>query len=404
VSHYISHYIFGMGHKPKKTRGRQTGHRINGRGSLRLDRVFPLPVGRIARASGTNDYAVFQQMEAMLVNLYEQGKSGILQEIRDGHQKPLQVFEKWSRGELAHLNSAAALRDLLPTYTKWVPTHRNHRTGLAVKDTTKKNYLEVVRRFVRRVGNIAIHEIPEAMRRYQPDCEQRGVFREFNQLRTALLAFLASEFKGSKLQADLKGVRKLQEPVKGRPDHLSVAEAVALFQVMDDDAKAIARTMATTGMNWEEYAGDWEVVSLAGGLPAVRILGTKTKNRPRTIPVFEKNISKPSISKGAFEYRLDKAMKKLPFQKRISPSSFRLTFARWMADAGIPSYRRKDYMGHKHGDMTERYEMGVVLGYFKDDADMWHNYMEEQSKPKPHTEPVARSFSGFQFIRPRLKS
>ena len=48
--------------------------------------------------------------------------------------------------------------------------------------------------------------------------------------------------------------------------------------------------------------------------------------------------------------------------------ALRLTFARWMEDAGIPRVRREVYRGHGKRDIGDVYERYEVSDYLKDDA------------------------------------
>jgi integrase len=379
-----------MGRKKKKV-----GHQINGRGSLRIDRVFRGGVGRIARASGTRSPDTLDQINKMLSVLAEQGKFAILNEVKTGKENPLEVFQKYSRGELKYLQSTASLRPLFETYKDWLVTHRNTRSGAPVTASTQTNYRGLVSRFVRDVGDIPIADVPVALRRYRETCEQRGFGREFNYLRTALGAFITSQFPGEPLQAELRAVRKLPEPPKRVAPQLGVPEAARLLAALDPDARDAARTMLFSGMNWKELAGSWEVVLIGGTTHAIAINGTKTANRPRLVPLFDKRMVFPTISNAVFRRRLRKV------DSRLSPMTFRRTFARWLADCSIPAYRRQHYMGHLPSTMTERYEMGEVLGWFAADVRALHNYLEENRSPVSKPKPEAPKVSGFSLQLPR---
>jgi integrase len=175
-----------------------------------------------------------------------------------------------------------------------------------------------------------------------------------------------------------------------------VVEAIAVLQALDADARAVARALLFTGMNRPElWENQWGVVFLKGGQPAVEIRGQKTINRKRHIPLFEEKLYLPAISYDVFRKRLRKV------DESLAPGSFRKTFSRWMADAGIPKYRRRDYMGHKFGDITERYEMGEVVGWFKADVDAIHKYIADEQKPKKPQQPDMPSLPVFHFIRPK---
>ena len=54
--------------------------------------------------------------------------------------------------------------------------------------------------------------------------------------------------------------------------------------------------------------------------------------------------------------------------RQIEPYDLRRCFSRWMESAGVPRIRRKMYMGHAVGDVTELYERHEVEAYLVADA------------------------------------
>jgi integrase len=50
------------------------------------------------------------------------------------------------------------------------------------------------------------------------------------------------------------------------------------------------------------------------------------------------------------------------------PRDLRRSYARLLADAGIPEYRQAVYMGHAVRTMTAHYQVGDVTGYLAQDA------------------------------------
>ena len=67
------------------------GHRSNGRGTLVIDRIYG-QVGRIRRASGTTDRALFAELMAMLDGLFERRDYTALSAIRDGAAAPIEAL------------------------------------------------------------------------------------------------------------------------------------------------------------------------------------------------------------------------------------------------------------------------------------------------------------------------
>lgn len=71
--------------------GRTLPHRIGGRGTFVLDRVFK-GVGRVRRASGTLNRRMLQALDGMLSELYQRGRLDILKAIADGRLTPMEVW------------------------------------------------------------------------------------------------------------------------------------------------------------------------------------------------------------------------------------------------------------------------------------------------------------------------
>jgi integrase len=52
----------------------------------------------------------------------------------------------------------------------------------------------------------------------------------------------------------------------------------------------------------------------------------------------------------------------------FQPRDLRRSYARLLADAGIPEYRQATYMGHAVHTITAHYQVGDVTGYLTEDA------------------------------------
>lgn len=78
------------------------GHRSHGRGTLILDREF-YGVGRIRRASGTTDLAVFDRINGTLTALDQERRIDILVALRDGKAKPLDVLAAYGEGRAPYI-------------------------------------------------------------------------------------------------------------------------------------------------------------------------------------------------------------------------------------------------------------------------------------------------------------
>lgn len=112
----------------------------------------------------------------------------------------------------------------------------------------------------------------------------------------------------------------------------------------DDAVDAIAWSMATTGMGGGEYWGRWSVRS-----DRVHIEGTKRVGRVRDVPLALRP-TVPRMHRRTFE---DKVRERT---NELTPYDLRRTYANWLEAAGIPRTRRRLYLGHGTGDVTDLYE------------------------------------------------
>lgn len=83
-----------------------TPHRINGRGTFRIDRTIP-PVGRLAVASGTKDPAEFEAIKGpggLLDVLRRLERYELLRDIRDGRQRAIDILRSYQAGGLHPLH------------------------------------------------------------------------------------------------------------------------------------------------------------------------------------------------------------------------------------------------------------------------------------------------------------
>jgi hypothetical protein len=98
-------------------------------GTLVVDRVFPA-VGRIKRASGTNDPVIKRKIDAMLTRLADDGMIDLLRGIRDRRLTLLEVHDAYQRRALDQLPSGSTARPLAPAMRAWLahftcsPKHR----------------------------------------------------------------------------------------------------------------------------------------------------------------------------------------------------------------------------------------------------------------------------------------
>lgn len=334
-------------------------HKINGRGTLRVDRVFR-GIGRIARASGTSNAKTFKAIDVMLTELYETGRWTILEEIKSGVVTPLEVYAYWREGRLAQIPSSATLLMVSPTFEKWLEKHD-------VTAGTRRTYKSFVGTYVAALGNHTWQDVPKYLLSYREICESDGKHRTFNATQVTLLAYVTNVLgKNSKVREEIVAIKKLTETSEPALQ-FTPEQAKTFICSLNHEHSGIALTLLFTGMNWKEARGSWQVDG-----DGVVIEGTKAKGRVRTVPRFLESYTKPTIALSSYH----KAMKRR--DSRFSTYSFRRTFAHWMQEAGIPYIRRQMYMGHSGGSMTDRYERHEVEAYLREDREKVLNYVLSQ--------------------------
>lgn len=336
-------------------------HKAPGMKNFRIDTTYRA-VGRIARTSGTTDRSTYREILVLLDRLYAQGEWEILRAIKDGELVALEVLVADRAGKLDTLLSPTQGMTLSDGFAEWVATHD-------VTEATRNNYRYAIKHMTDRVQDCPVEEVPSRLKEYRAVCVKEESQRMFNSVRTALLSFFKhTHGKTDPLYTKTAEVPRLKEPKKAQAPSYSVKEMGELIgKLQKGDVRDTARTLLFSGMNWKEYAGEWELEE-----DRVRIHGTKAKGRDRVIPRFEANLSKPTVAYSTFRRHLRKA------DGNASPYSFRRTLARWMAEAGIPKVRRSAYMGHSPRGMTERYEEHDVEEYLVQDAETLSKWLAEE--------------------------
>lgn len=338
------------------TRRRPKGHQSNGRGTLRVDRSFAV-VGRIARASGTNDARLFKRVNEMLDALFAIPRFDLLRSLRDGKRSFLEVYEFWRIGKLDALPEAAEMGNLGERMGAWADrakasdAHRSER----------RRYVKLIRAHVGPHGTL--RELPAAVR------EMKSAMADtppsFNHLRNVALAFLRDELgRRSELYLDVQDVTTYPKKRSREARHLTVAQITDLAATMDARAPgtgAMVWTLATTGMRPKEY---WGRGRRGGGQKPVQgawndfgsflyVAGTKTENAPRRVMRVVEPAA-PVRGKKWLEEMIAEAS-----QGGFQLYDLRRTASKWWEKAGIDRSNRQVYFGHAAKDVTDLYERDV---------------------------------------------
>ena len=322
--------------------------------TLVIDRTFA-GVGRIKRASGTTIPAVRRKMSRMLTDLHDNVRLDILRAIRDGALTIVQVHDAYQRKALDQLPTVDTVKALVPTMRAWVD-------GLRVPDDYSAKHITSMRTTLGYLEAAApkatLHDLPAVLDGLR-DSLGRPHPRSFNLARAHCMAFVRATLKRSHAlyaavtDIELRKVPKRAERPDLTPDWMREVFPNTEVDPVDD----IAWGMATTGMGAEEYWGRWSVMT-----DRVRVYGTKRESRVRDIPLVRPP-AVPHLHRRTFE---DKVRSRT--NRAIEPYDLRRCFSRWMESAGVPRIRRKMYMGHAVGDVTELYERHEVEAYLVADA------------------------------------
>jgi len=353
----ISLYLYKV---PIFPRGVVMVYRSNNKGTLMIDRKFG-HIGRIQKASGTNDKKTFKAIVAMLDELWSTGKHPILKEIKRGIVSPLEVYSFFSQGRLDHLPSAATLRPIIPTIYDFIDQHN-------IADYTKKRYKDELRKFAAVVGNIRISDLPTAVKKYRKHCSKKNTHKTFNHAKAVITSYLSNTLgKSHILWQQVTDVKRLKEQKKINGIHLSVPEAEELFDALPTEYAEMAEALCVTGMMWKEYAVDgWTIKK-----DRIHIKGVKRTGRDRIVPLIQK-IEKPT--RGILAFR--KAIKKV--RSDIKVGDFRKTYLFWLSESEIPRNRRRLYMGHGNTDTTDIYEPKQVKAFLNKDAEKIRDWILKQ--------------------------
>lgn len=341
--------------------------RDHARGTYIIDRTLP-SVGRLKVASGTTSIPTYRRILAMIDALKAAGRLDLLRAMKDRVVTPLEVWDAYRLSDLDRLPSAETIRLLwgdVGALDAW-------RTGFKASD----KHLESIGTSFAALEKIAavganVGDLPDLIIRYRKQCDAKGFARSFNLARSHVQAFLRDTLgRSHRLYRKIGDVKPLPvDRAEGHP--MTVAELDMIIAKLPPKSAAAAHDMAMTGMGPKEYWGRWSDEG-----DRVKIHGTKRKGRLRTVPRIA-DIGKPQLHPRTFANHLTDLL-----AGDRTAYDFRRTFAHLMEEAAIPRARRKLYLGHAAGDVTDLYERHEVEAYLKADALTLVGYLAAQRKAK----------------------
>lgn len=327
-------------------------HRDSRGGTLRIDLRFR-GVGRIARASGTNDARVLRRVKDCLRKLAtdDPPRLDILRALRDLALEPLVVYEAWKAGKLAQLPLGQTAGLLVPMMREWLERFdcsEKHRESIEYSI----RHIERIRR------NAILADLPAVVDELRVTVGTSHP-RMWNLLRSHAQTFVRETLRRTHpLYVAIQAAEPLKVKVQRKPHPLTVAEMQHRFpHPLTDPVDRIAWDMVTTGMLQHELWGEWAVKRTH-----IHIGGTKRPARVRDVPLLMRP-SVPSMHRRTFE---NKVRERWP---DMEARDLRNTYATWLEDAAIPRTRRRMYLGHGKADVTDLYERREIEAFLVEDAE-----------------------------------
>jgi integrase len=243
----------------------------------------------------------------------------------------------------------------------WLETADTGEWNRASRRYAVRSLLKIAKR------DATVEELPDLLRDLSNSTQRAAMF---NRTRAAAQAFVRDTVgKSQPLYQRIRDVRvKAERPKQGHPQ--TPDQLRELGAKLDPPFASIMWAMALTGMGPGELWGKWTLHP-----DHIHVHGTKRKGRVRDIPRIHA-IAKPAKLYRAFFDALAEAS-----DKTVKPYDLRRTYAHWMEMAEISRVRRKIYMGHSVGDVTDLYERHELAKFWLEDAERLRQYMGEPAPP-----------------------
>lgn len=348
-------------------------YKDKGLGSLVVDRRTL--VGRIKLASGTTDPKLHRRLNTMLRELSDAGRADYLRAIRDRRLTLLAAYELYRVHGAAKLPSLEQLQGLRAAMTEWIASAE---CGVAqrVAHRTAMNHL-----LAGAPPDAQMSDLPRLLQAVRDRLKAKRHHAQFNRVRSSAQAFVRDTLRRQHpLYADVSGVDELKERKQRRNNPQTPKELEALATSLSEPRdRAALWGMALTGMGPAEWFGTWRVVDDERGV-RVHIAGTKRESRVRDVPLvwserFTKVARAPRGEDVRWSIRRFQDLLRDVTDGAIKPYDLRRTYATWLELAGIPRTRRRLYLGHSVGDVTDLYEFQDTVRYLADDAKRIAEYL-----------------------------
>jgi integrase len=281
----------------------------------------------------------------------------VLRAIKSGVVTIPDVFTAWQSGS----------GDELPTVESFKPLdHETWSNGADCSEAQRRNHRQAFRSLLDgEPKGATVADVPRLLRAYKGRAGGRVMF---NRVKASVLAYLRDELgrRHALYEAvqDIAGYTEKPAPgVKMSPDEVrAVAKSL-------DGLGPMVWALALSGMRRGEYWGKWEVWQ-----DRYRIFGTKTEAAVRDVPYLGPIVA-PLCTYNPFRKKLKTV------RPDVSPHDFRHTYMHWMDEAGISRIRRKLYLGHASGDVSDIYDRHEITGFLVTDAARLREYIGDIPTP-----------------------
>ena len=357
-------------------------------GTYKIERVV---LGtRLRLTTTTKDQRVARQIEDMLLEIKDYGRTDLLDRMVRSKNKSRTLMEFWTlhkRNKLFTHDPEKELHNSLPLreeLLKWMRTHSGWN------EKTRKDFNEKISTLFSRTQtlfpNPSLEDSPKVLREYRRQCEDRGSHSTFIHVRSVFLRFFRSQYgKSHDLSIRVTDVETLSKPhtdPSGTKGSKTVEQIEKLSKVLPPKYRQMLWTICTLGVGWKEY----ESIEVRDDIKYKRVyvVGTKMdkkdKRRRREVP-YVLPPHGPVCTERTFRKVLKEYGKKV--RVPITTYSLRHSYARWMEECGVPRWRVQMYMGHQPKTQTQKYQTTEVWRWLIEDAEVMRKWLATQ-REKAH--------------------
>lgn len=304
-------------------------------------------VGRIARRSGTTNPAVLRKINRTIDRLIDDGRLDLLHALKNRRVTPMQLHDLFTRKQLHTIPSADAAIALIEWWTTWME-------GRACSPAHKRSLAQSLRHLAPR-KDATIFDVPMLLEKARVTL--KGHPQSFRLLRAACQSFVKSQLKrSSPVYAAVCDVEPLTRGRVIEKHPMAVDELRDMLKRLPLREARMAESVALHGFRIGEYYGNWEVKG-----DRVLIRGTKTRGSNRFVPYM--GVCVPA----GVGYQTFRSV--LRGAGGVTPYDLRRTYAGLLELAQVPRTRRKLYLGHQSGDVTDLYERHEVERFLAEDRE-----------------------------------